>query len=586
MAILYYVNEDNHLILISLLKQYGIRKIIASPGGTNITFVGSVQNDPFFQIYSCIDERSAAYMACGMAEETGEPVIISCTGATSSRNYMPALTEAYYRKLPIVAITSSQDNSRVGHLVAQVTDRSCLPSDVANISVHLQTVKDNTDKWDCMIKVNKALHTLTKNGGGPVHINLVSTYSKEYIIKELPKARKIGYYTSFDKFPTFTLKRVAIFVGAHHVWSKKLIESVDLFCSKHNAVVLCDHTSNYNGKYKVMSALAGLQTCVQTPLLKIDLLIHIGEISGAYDAFCFKPKEVWRVNEDGEIRDQFRTLTNVFHMTEERFFEIYNQKEATDESDSQLIDWIAYNLQLHEALPEMPFCNIWIAQQLADKVPANSVLYLGILNSLRSWSYFDVPESVRVYSNTGGFGIDGIVSTMVGSSIASPKTLHFAVLGDLSFFYDLNVLGNRQLGNNVRILVINNGKGIEFRLINHNGHIFGDDCDKYIAAGGHNGNCSPYVLKSFSESLGFKYLTASTKEQFKEVYKDFINPKQCSTPIVFEVFTETENETNTLKDVERLVKNYKFISKKKTVGIIKKIIGEKKTKLLRDMLLK
>lgn len=100
MAIFYYVNEDNHLILISLLKQYGIRKIIASPGGTNITFVGSVQNDPFFQIYSCIDERSAAYMACGMAEETGEPVIISCTGATSSRNYMPALTEAYYRKLP------------------------------------------------------------------------------------------------------------------------------------------------------------------------------------------------------------------------------------------------------------------------------------------------------------------------------------------------------------------------------------------------------------------------------------------------------------------------------------------------------
>ena len=82
----YYNTERGIQILISLLKQKGIRKVVASPGATNVTFVGSIQNDPFFEIYSCVDERSAAYMACGMAAESGDPIVLSCTGATSSRN--------------------------------------------------------------------------------------------------------------------------------------------------------------------------------------------------------------------------------------------------------------------------------------------------------------------------------------------------------------------------------------------------------------------------------------------------------------------------------------------------------------------
>ena len=102
-----YSNEKNVLLMVALLKAHGIRKVVASPGTTNITFVASLTHDPFFQVYSSVDERSAAYMACGMADESGEPVVISCTGATASRNYFPGLTEAYYRKLPILAITST-----------------------------------------------------------------------------------------------------------------------------------------------------------------------------------------------------------------------------------------------------------------------------------------------------------------------------------------------------------------------------------------------------------------------------------------------------------------------------------------------
>lgn len=155
--------------------------MIASPGATNLSFVASIQQDTWFDVYSSVDERSAAYIACGMAEESGEPVVLSCTGATASRNYMPGLTEAFYRKLPVLAITSSQDISKIGHLSAQMLDRRSFPNDIVRYGIHLPIVKDDNDLWECEIKVNQALSELKRHGGGPVHINLTTTYGCDYL---------------------------------------------------------------------------------------------------------------------------------------------------------------------------------------------------------------------------------------------------------------------------------------------------------------------------------------------------------------------------------------------------------------------
>ena len=123
----YYSAERNVQIVIALLKAYNIKKIVASPGTTNIPFVCSAQNDSYFEMYSCVDERSAAYMACGLSAESGEPVVLTCTGATASRNYFSGLTEAFYRRLPILALTSTRPLSYIGNHLAQVIDRTaCL----------------------------------------------------------------------------------------------------------------------------------------------------------------------------------------------------------------------------------------------------------------------------------------------------------------------------------------------------------------------------------------------------------------------------------------------------------------------------
>lgn len=182
----FYTSEVNTQMLIYLMKKHGVKKVVASPGTTNICFVASLQQDDFFEIYSSVDERSAAYMACGLAAECGEPVALSCTGATASRNYIPGLTEAFYRKLPVLAVTSTQHTGRIGQHVAQVIDRSNPLNDIVLTSVNIPTIHDEEDRWGYGIMLNKALLELTHRGGGPVHINLTTTYSDDFSVKRLP----------------------------------------------------------------------------------------------------------------------------------------------------------------------------------------------------------------------------------------------------------------------------------------------------------------------------------------------------------------------------------------------------------------
>lgn len=553
----HYTSERNIQIVIALLKAHGIKRVIASPGATDVAIVASMQQDPYFEMHSCLDERSAAYMACGMAAESGEPVVITCTGATSSRNYMPGLTEAYYRKLPILAVTCCRSNVNVGHYVDQVTDRSNLPNDIANVSVYAQSIHCPEDEWDVMIKVNKAILALAKDGGGPCHINLATVSSKYFDVKEIAPVRSIERYTLEDKLPEIPKGKIGIFVGAHEKWSDELTEAVNDFCEKYGAAVFCDHTSNYKGKYRVLFPLIQDQFGESLKTPNIDTLIHIGYVSNC----VFRGKQMWRVNLDGEIRDTFRKMTKVFQMSELAFFKAYVQKDILPFGASIYKEWKSKYNSLLTSIPELPFSNIWVAKYLSSRLPQNSVLHLGIRNSIRSWNYFEVPETVLGYCNTGGFGIDGGVSSLIGASLLHPDKLYFGAFGDLLFFYDMNSLGNREIKSNVRILIVNNGLGQEFKNYSCFSSMFGDDTNKFIAAQGHYGNKSSVLVRNYAEALGFEYLTASNKEEFLQTAERFVVPQMTDKPIIFEVFTKTEDESKALELVT-LISNESKLKRK------------------------
>ena len=574
----FYSSERNVQMLVSLLKAHNIRKVIASPGTTNVTFVASLQCDPFFEIYSCVDERSAAYMACGMAAESGEPVVLSCTGATASRNYLPGLTEAYYRKLPVLAVTSSQHAGKVGNLVAQVTDRSSPPPDTTVFRGAVPTVHDEDDEWACAVTINRALIALRGRSPGPAHLNLVTTYSKDFSVKELPPVQVIQRIGGDDAMPPLPEGRIGIFVGAHAQWADGLRDAVDEFCEKYNAVVFRDHTSNYQGKYGCLFNLASDQDECPSPNKTMDLLIHIGEISGAY--VDLRPAQVWRVSPDGEARDLFRKLRYVFDMPEQRFFERCNAMRERKSDCAYFKACRQERGELASKIPELPFSTAWVASVLCDKLPENATAHFGILNSLRSWNFFELPASVPCYSNTGGFGIDGVSSALLGASLARPDKLFFGFLGDLAFFYDLNSIGNRFVGNNLRILAVNNGIGAEFKNYIHPAARFGSDADPYMAAAGHFGRQSRRLLKNYTEALGFRYFSASNKEEFLKALPVFVDSAIGDQPIFLEVFTDSQSESDALYALRHVKTSASGLAK----NAVKGLLGESGVAAVRKML--
>lgn len=579
-----YSNEKNVQILMALLKAHNIKNIVVSPGATNISFVASCQQDSFFKMYSCVDERSAAYIACGIAAECGEPVVLTCTGATASRNYLSGLTEAYYRKLPILAVTSSRPSGWIGHNIQQVTDRRNPPPDTVRMSAQIPILHDKDEEWAYTTKMNEAILELNHRGGGPVHINLETAYSYDFSVEELPEVAVINRICPEDEFPVLEHKKIAVFVGEHKPMSRELTEAVDAFCAKYDAVVLCDQTSNYRGKYRVLASMVCNQRTRNEELLTFDTIINIGDVTGA--TLSMKEKEVWRISVDGEVRDMFRRLRYVFEMSELAFFRHYAEPDGEQVIHTeQLEKWNKENERLYAMLPELPLSNMWVAQQTISRLPENSVLHMGIYNSLRSWSFFESPESINCYCNTGGYGIDGNISTLLGAAIASPDKLCFIVVGDLSFFYDMNVLGNRHIAPNMRIIVINNGKGTEFRQHINRGYQFEEATDEYIAAAGHYGNKSEILVRHYAEDLGFEYLSASNKEDCKKAIDRFVTTDNYDKPMLFEVFTESNDEdmalllTRTVNDPEPEIDRFA-----KEKQMVKNVLGENGVKAVKKIL--
>lgn len=316
-----------------------------------------------------------------------------------------------------------------------------------------------------------------------------------------------------------------------------------------------------------------------SPLANANLCIHIGEVSG--NQFNVYAAHTWRVSPDGALRDTFGNLRRVFMMPEEEFFEIYAEDNA---SHTELLEAMTAEVEnVKEKLPELPFSNIWMAQQMYNKLPENCELHFGILHSLRAWNFFKLPAGIQAKCNVGGFGIDGGLSTMIGASFVQPEKVFIGVFGDLAFFYDLNVIGNRHVGNNVRILLINNGKGNEFRNYNHPCYFLGEEADLYVAAAGHYGNMSNKLVKDYATDLGYEYLTASNKNEFNAVIDRFITLEVTDKPMILEVFTQTEDESNALERILNVISDSKLVIRNSIKQTAKNILGKNGYEVIRKI---
>lgn len=535
-----YARQKNVQILVALLKEHGVRHVVISPGSRNMAIVRSVETDPFFTCYSVVDERSAAYFAIGVALEHREPVALSCTSAQATRNYIPGMTEAYYRGTPIVAITADYQASLIGQGTMQALEQMSIPVDSAKVSVRLPVVQSSDDEWYCARLVNEALLGLTHDGTGPVHIDIPIDEHWEGSVETLPPVKKIERFRGRgESLPPITGAKTLIVVGEHAPFTREAEGAIAAFVEAYGAVVYTNHLSNYHGPGVANGSLvvSGMDRRTASPY-RPDLAISIGEQTGDYgiDGFLKTARPVhWRVNANGKIVDTYKNLTAVFQMEETEFFHTYAQLANAPASRAYQALWAKSNAT--RAIPnELPLSHAYVAGVLAPKLPEHSVVHYAILSALRNWSFFALDPSITGYSNVAAFGIDGCLSTFIGHAVATDKP-SFLIIGDLSFFYDMGAIGIRHIKNNARIVLVNNNGGGEFRTYSHPAdQYFGDDADVHIAAAGHNRSARAWV-----ESMGWDYLEVRTKADLEAVAEAFVGANE--RPVLMEVFTTMKDDS-------------------------------------------
>lgn len=568
-------NDITFVNLIKVLKENNIKDVVISPGGTNIKFVRLIQDDPYFTCYSVVDERSAVYFAIGLYLQTGRIIALSCTSAQATRNYIPGLTEAFYKRVPILAITMAKHPRFTYQEYMQAPDQTSLPNDCVKKSFAVPFVSDDNDVLHSNRVINEAILELTKNSLGPVQL-CIPALDRE-LTSSINNVKIINRYSQkdIDDIPTVLKnKKVLIVIGEHRKIDKKLQTVLENFCEKYNAAIYVNHLSNYFGNYSISANLMLSVIKIEDfEKIKPDIFITIGGQTGDYPLYNMLSRielndiEHWRIDNSGDVIDTYDKLTKIFKMDEYDFFEKLNNSSSNNSLSyyNELNSLVKkYDLNI-----DVPFSSVFAAQVLSKRIKDNSSIQFSILNSLRVWNLFDLNNNINCYSNVGAFGIDGGMSTLIGQSIVSENDCYL-IIGDLAFLYDINSLSIRHIKNNLKILLVNNNGGVEFKLYKDADN--NESTNRYIAAGNHFSNA-----KGWSEDCGFNYIRASNKEEFLKNVDIFTSKSE--KPIIFELFVKDSDDVEAYNRIIRKNSDHKIedimdSTKNKMKKIIKGIINK------------
>lgn len=539
----------NNTILIAFLKEKRIKKIVLSSGARNIPFVSTVETDPYFECFSVVDERNAAFFALGLAQQCQEPVALACTSGTAVSNYLSGMTEAYYSHVPLVAITFDRSPYALGQMETQKIDQIAALSSATKMSVSLPIIKDDEDRWYCERLLSEAFIAMRRHGEGPVHINvpLVGDMNALYgqlSLRENEAVKCITYLSADDEQAWESMrpllssaKRILLIMGQTLPPNNRFKEAIGRFCALMRCPLLADNLANVHCPEMVLAGPVIKALDADTfEVVKPDLVITLGanfqeRIKDLLKAHAGEFAH-WSIEPEGVVKDVFKSQTALFECAAERFFMYWiSHCEGLENASSTYLEtWRKLSSAI--VLPAMPFTNFSVARELAKALPRDSILHLSILNSTRLMQFYELDDSITVYSNVNSFGIDGCLPAFMGQAAATDK-LAFLMIGDLSFFYAMNALGIKHRGRNIRVLVVNNGGGAEF-------HIQPDD-NAIPTIDLHIGAAHDRTARGWAESLDYTYLSARDEETFASSLEAFVK-SESDKPILLEAFTDMKRD--------------------------------------------
>lgn len=533
-----YSDRKNVLQLVALLKAYGIKHIVISPGSRNSPLTHTFAAEPFFICHSVVDERSAAFYALGVIQATGEPVAACCTSGTAVLNYAPAVAEAYYQQLPLLLITADRPEWWIGQMAGQTIPQPGAYNTLVCKSVQLPEINTSKEEWYCNRLINEALLELTHYIKGPVQINVpISEPLFQYTEEKLPSVRKIDRLLSTKVFNSeeyirrFQQSGKRLILVGQLPPDNQLTSILEKLVEQANCVVLAEHLANVHSSAFVGNFDSILSEIKQDELIEYipDLLITVGGhvVSKKIHQLLRKnpPKEHWHISPNGEIIDLYQHLTDVIEAEPINFFQKLTGLDYNIKDNSFINLW--FSLSTRQPLLKPEYSAQMAIKMVMEELPRNCSLHLANSSSVRHAQLFPLKEGVQVFCNRGTSGIDGCMSTAVGYAAVN-KELTFLFIGDLAFFFDMNALWNRQLNKNMRILLSNNSCGGIFHNL--------PGLNKSAAINGYISASHDMHAKLWAEATGFTYLSASNEEELKETIPLFMT-EESDKPILLEVFT-------------------------------------------------
>lgn len=376
-------------------------------------------------------------------------------------------------------------------------------------------------------------------------------HSDKFDVQELPSERKITRYNldSIDWKATAEAlydKRIIVVCGEGYTLTESQRCSIDNFCDKFDAIVLCDKMSNCHVRNSIENAFPTLQALNSLDINELapDVVISIRanySFNPEFKGFMKRAKghkcENWFVHPSGRIVDPFQgLLTNVYEMDEFYFFEQVSGVATSVSEPSYAETWKVISESIEE--PDVPYSHINAVGHFLKNIPANSILQLANSNSVRMAQLYTIDPSIEIHCNRGTDGIDGCMSTAVGFASETEKPV-FLMIGDLTFFYDMNALWNRQLGKNMRIFLDNNGGGAIMHMPNRP-DFAAEHLPNFISAH-HDASA-----KAWAEDRGFKYVSARTQEEIESGVKT-LTDTNAEGPVLLEVFSDMLEDTKVFK---------------------------------------
>jgi 2-succinyl-5-enolpyruvyl-6-hydroxy-3-cyclohexene-1-carboxylate synthase len=548
-----------HVQLIAdYLSKREIHHVVISPGSRSAPFVIALNEYPRIRKYAIADERVAGYFALGIAQQVREPVVVICTSGTAVLNLAPAVCEAFYQALPLIAITADRPQDCINNGENQTIFQREVFKNFVERSLVFEPIQSLHEFTRLLPDMDECIQERNAQPPGPSHWNvhipepLYERAGEEIPFYELPQTERSSPTSEFetdeaaldflsrigldlDKIFTNQLysewqqaKKIMI-VSGYEYYSPNELFLLKEILTRQQVVCLSEHASNipfHHSAHYHTDAMLSLIPPQHENKFAPDVVITIGRqiLSKKLKQFLRKnkPQYYFHLSPHGDVWNQFFVTDESFGFAIESYESFFSGLPFAAYADADFkMRWESLRRKAHELTEhfcqKIPFSDLKVYKTILTHLPQGTNLQLGNSTPVRYAQFFPLPPHTRVNANRGTSGIDGCLSTAAGAAAVNQR-LTVSIVGDISFFYDSNALWNRYLSPQLRIILINNGGGNIFRLIEGPDTVKGFE-DFFETR-------HQLSAKYLAEMFDLPYYFCKTHKQLEEVLPDFFRPQK------------------------------------------------------------